>query len=212
MSGEIVKEWYFWLVSIAAGAFMAFVYDVLRLFRRLVRHGRFAVDLEDILYWTACFGLSFTLLYYGNNGVIRFAAVLGAALGMFGYAVTAGRFFVRFSFWVIDKTVGALFRLIGKIMRRIGRIRKPIQCFVHKWYCRRKCHFNRTLQKLQLTCTSNRHKIKVSRHRQIVRANRAEDRKGEVTDVGKGGSKKSKQTKTGRKNRTEDAGISPRQK
>ena len=79
MSGEIVKEWHFWLVSIATGAFMAFVYDVLRLLRRLLRHGRFAVDLEDILYWTACFGLSFTLLYYRNNGVIRFAAVLGAA-------------------------------------------------------------------------------------------------------------------------------------
>ena len=52
---------------------MAFAYDVLRLFRRLVRHGRFAVDIEDILYWTICFLLSFTLLYYGNNGVIRFA-------------------------------------------------------------------------------------------------------------------------------------------
>ena len=44
MSGEIVKEWYFWLVSIATGAFLAFVYDVIRLFRRLVRHGRLAVD------------------------------------------------------------------------------------------------------------------------------------------------------------------------
>ena len=95
MSREIVREWHFWLASIMTGVFMAFTYDLLRLFRRLVRHARIIVDLEDILYWTACFGLSFTLLYYGNNAVIRFAAVLGAAVGMLFYELTAGRYFVK---------------------------------------------------------------------------------------------------------------------
>jgi len=116
MSGNIIREWHFWLASIATGACMAFAYDLLRLFRRLVRHGRFAVDLEDILYWSACFVISFSLLYYGNNGVIRFAAVFGAAIGMCIYILTLGRVFVRFSFFIIDKTIGNLIRLIAKIM------------------------------------------------------------------------------------------------
>ena len=103
MSREIIREWHFWIASIVTGAGMAFAYDLIRLFRRLVRHGRIAVDLED---WTACFVVSFTLLYYGNNGVIRFAAVLGAAVGMAGYVFTVGRFFVKISFGIIDKTVG----------------------------------------------------------------------------------------------------------
>lgn len=106
MSREIIREWHFWIASIVTGAGMAFSYDLIRLFRRLVRHGRIAIDLEDLLYWTACFAVSFTLLYYGNNGVIRFAAVLGAAVGMAVYVVTIGRFFVKISFWLIDKTVG----------------------------------------------------------------------------------------------------------
>lgn len=202
MSGEIVKEWHFWLVSIATGAFMAFVYDVLRLLRRLLRHGRFAVDLEDILYWTACFGLSFTLLYYGNNGVIRFAAVLGAALGMFVYTVTVGRFFVRVSFWIIDKTVGSLFRLTGKTIQKIHRLLRPIQCFAKKCYCKWKSHIKRLLQKLQLTCTSNRHKMKVHKHK------KAKDRKGEGSDVRKSGERKSERKKAGRKKHPEDSGIS----
>ena len=49
MSREIVREWHFWLASIMTGVFMAFAYDLLRLLRRLVRHARIIVDLEDIL-------------------------------------------------------------------------------------------------------------------------------------------------------------------
>ncbi|MDE7207886.1 MAG: spore cortex biosynthesis protein YabQ, partial [Lachnospiraceae bacterium] len=85
MSKNIIVDLDLWLVSIASGVCMAFAYDFLRLFRRLVRHRRFVVDIEDLLYWTLCFFASFTILYYANNGVIRFVAVLGAALGMLLY-------------------------------------------------------------------------------------------------------------------------------
>ena len=52
MSENIIADLDLWIVSIATGVCMAFVYDLLRLFRRIVRHGRFAVDVEDLLYWT----------------------------------------------------------------------------------------------------------------------------------------------------------------
>lgn len=101
---------------------MAFAYDLLRLFRRLVRHGRLAVDLEDLLYWTLCFLASFTLLYYGNNGVIRFVAVLGAALGMLVYSLSMGRIFVKFSYFLINKTIGSVFRFLCKIIKKLHKI------------------------------------------------------------------------------------------
>lgn len=122
MSENIIIDMDLWLASIAAGACMAFAYDILRLFRRLVRHGRLAVDLEDMLYWAACFFASFTLLYYGNNGVIRFVAVFGAALGMLAYIVSAGRVFVKFSHFLINKTIIRFLRLIGGFARRLHRI------------------------------------------------------------------------------------------
>jgi len=199
MSGEIVREWYFWLISIATGMFMAFVYDVVRLFRRLVRHGRFAVDLEDIIYWAACFGLSFTLLYYGNNGVIRFAAVLGAAAGMAVYAVTVGRFFVRVSFFVIDRTIGSLFRLIRKSMRKLQRLLRPVRCFVRNLSMR-------LFQKIRLTRIGKRHKIKVHSH------GRAKDGEGETTDGKKNGKRKTRRKNSSKdsKFRAKDTGVSPR--
>lgn len=184
MSGEIVREWHFWLVSVAAGACMAFVYDVVRLFRRLVRHGRLAVDLEDILYWAACFGLSFTLLYYGNNGVIRLAAVLGAAVGMLAYAVTIGRFFVKISFLIIDRTAGSLLRALRRLLVPVRRA------------------LIRLFHKIRLTGAAIRHKMKVHSRR------KAGDRKGKAADGKKKGKAKAKCKKTKKK----DAGVSPREK
>ncbi len=95
MSGTIIREWYFMLYSVLTGIVFAYLYDHIRLFRRLMKHKRWLVDAEDILYWMFCFFASFSLLYYGNNGVVRFFAVLGAALGMFLYSKTIGRIYVK---------------------------------------------------------------------------------------------------------------------
>ena len=122
MSKNIIADLDLWLVSIAAGVCMAFAYDLLRLFRRLVHHGRFAVDVEDLLYWTICFFASFTILYYANNGVIRFVAVLGAALGMLLYSVTIGKIFVKFCYFLINKTIGSALRFLCRIIKRLHKI------------------------------------------------------------------------------------------
>ena len=185
MSREIVREWHFWLASIMTGVCMAFAYDLFRLFRRLVRHARIIVDLEDILYWTACFGLSFTLLYYGNKGVIRFAAVLGAAVGMLFYALTVGRFFVKWCYFVIDRTIGRLLRFVKHFF--VGTIHKI---------------FN----KIRLTCAKKRHKMK------LYFQKAARGRKGETKD-GKNGKKGSRKRKHKKRTKTEEknAAVSPRQ-
>lgn len=101
MSETIIREWYFLLCSLLVGFFFAFIYDQIRLLRCLWRHVRLLVDVEDILYWGFCFCVSFSLLYYGNHGVVRFFAVLGAATGMFFYSKTVGRIYVKGLYHII---------------------------------------------------------------------------------------------------------------
>ncbi|MBO5033230.1 MAG: spore cortex biosynthesis protein YabQ [Lachnospiraceae bacterium] len=171
---------------------MAFSYDFIRLFRRLVRHGRFAVDLEDILYWTVCFLLSFTLLYYGNNGVIRFAAVLGAAAGMGIYAVTLGRFFVKVSYWLIDQTIGNFFRLTVRIIRSLQRTLMPVKRLAARLSGR--CSKIRFLPKYGLTRQRIEHKMKLCRGK--------DKGKGETAHGKSKAQKKQAEAK-------ENAGVSP---
>lgn len=127
MSGTIITEWHFWMASIITGVIMTFAYDILRLLRRIIRHNRFFVDMEDLLFWAACFFTSFTLLYYGNNGVIRFAAVMGAGIGMLAYTLTVGRFFVKYSVFVIRKVTGIVHWTIGRIKAFLHWLFTPVR-------------------------------------------------------------------------------------
>lgn len=95
MSETIIWEWYFLLYSVITGVGFAYIYDNIRLLRRIFRHKRWLVDIEDVLYWVVCFLVSFYLLYYGNHGVVRFFAVIGAGIGMYLYAKTIGRLYVK---------------------------------------------------------------------------------------------------------------------
>ena len=163
MSENIIADLDLWIVSIATGVCMAFVYDLLRLFRRIVRHGRFAVDVEDLLYWTFCFFASFVILYYGNNGVIRFVAVFGAALGMLLYSVSIGRVFVKFSYFLINKTIGSAVRFLCRIIKKLHKVISSVNR-KNRELLKKVGIFNkiRKISRYRLTHRLFRHKIKVS--------------------------------------------------
>ena len=122
MSDTIIREWHFLWYAVATGYGFAFFYDFLRLLRRLFHHGRVMVDIEDLLYWTVCFLISFTLLYYGNHGVIRFFAVLGAGAGMYLYSITLGRFLVKGTYFLICKLCSPFIRFVRFIKNRLTRM------------------------------------------------------------------------------------------
>lgn len=125
MSYTIITEMYFWLVCVVTGILMTFAYDCLILLRHIFRHSRLWVDIEDVIYWIISFFASFVVLYYENDGIIRFVAVLGAAVGMLIYRFTVGRFFVKTGLWIYDNIIVRLFRLLKRI--KLG-LHKRILC------------------------------------------------------------------------------------
>ncbi len=95
MSPYIYQEGRFWLISLCMGAGIALLYDCFRIIRRVIRHSSFWVSVEDLLYWIAVSLGVFVILYYENNGVLRWFAVLGAAVGMVVYKGVLGHFLVE---------------------------------------------------------------------------------------------------------------------
>ena len=51
MNEDIMAELYFLLHSFGMGVLIMILYDVLRIFRKLVAHSVFALALEDLIYW-----------------------------------------------------------------------------------------------------------------------------------------------------------------
>ena len=96
MSPFIAEEGAFWLSSVLLGIAIAFVYDCLRVFRRVVVHGTVMISLEDLFYWVFVSFRFFYLLYSENDGTVRWFAIAGAFVGMLLFEKTAGPIFVRY--------------------------------------------------------------------------------------------------------------------
>ena len=85
MSQNIINEVTFFLHSFMMGIVITFMYDGFLILRRLIKHSDILVSLEDMVFWIACAIGVFYMLYEENNGILRWFAVFGAALGMIVY-------------------------------------------------------------------------------------------------------------------------------
>lgn len=117
MSTHIVEETVFLYNSILMGVFVSFIYDIIRIFRRVVSHNRIFLSIEDLGYWMFCAWEMFCLLYRESNGVLRWFAILGVALGMALYLLTVSRFFVTYVSKAIKKLLSVIGKLISFLMR-----------------------------------------------------------------------------------------------
>ncbi|MBQ7841574.1 MAG: spore cortex biosynthesis protein YabQ [Lachnospiraceae bacterium] len=108
MSPLIYEEGWFLLHSVLLGFGVTFVYDCLRICRRVIPHHTFWISLEDLFYWIFVSISIFYLLYRENNGAFRWFSILGAGIGMILFQKTVGRIFVRYCsamlLWIRKKT------------------------------------------------------------------------------------------------------------
>lgn len=112
MGNAIVGENSFLLYSLFMGIFITFIYDLIRIMRRVINHNIFFISLEDILFWIFC-GISvFYMMHTQSNGTLRWFAVLGALAGMLLYMKTVSRLLVK---WV-SKSLNWVKEKIGKAL------------------------------------------------------------------------------------------------
>ena len=106
------KDTLFLLQACATGVMITFVYDWLRIFRRVIPHKQFAVSLEDFLFWVCCAIYVFMWMYRVSNGSLRWFAVGGALFGMYLYKRLISRLFVTY----VSKLLKCVLRIFGKIL------------------------------------------------------------------------------------------------
>ena len=85
MSLYIQEEAGLAVLSFVLGILLMISYDLLRLFRLLIPHGSLWTGLEDFFYWIYCAVMTFSLLFYENDGILRGYVIVSSFLGMFLY-------------------------------------------------------------------------------------------------------------------------------
>ena len=107
------------------GIFLTFVYDLFRIFRRVVPHNGFFISMEDLFFWVYCGEEVFLLMYHESDGTLRWFAVLGAMVGMFLYRKLISPFFVKY-------TSLALCRLLKFLEKVLHFLSRPIVFLLRK--------------------------------------------------------------------------------
>lgn len=114
ISQEIPHQARLFLMAVVTGTGMVLVYDLFRIFRRVVKHETVGIAIEDMLFWISCAFWLFRLMYRENDGSIRGFVILGAFVGMLLYTIL-------FSKWVVRGGT-AVFRFIVKVITKIARV------------------------------------------------------------------------------------------
>lgn len=110
----------FLLHALLMGIFITFVYDVIRIFRRVIPHNSFFVSLEDLGFWIYCAGTVFLLMYHESNGELRWFAVLGAVGGMLFYGKLISPFFVKYVSLILSRLLGIIGKALRQMLRPLG--------------------------------------------------------------------------------------------
>ncbi|MCL2190009.1 MAG: spore cortex biosynthesis protein YabQ [Defluviitaleaceae bacterium] len=115
------QAWLF-LTTVMVGGAVGLFYDFFRVLRRTAPHKKWAVQVEDVLFWLAVTILVFYYMLHRNYGEIRPFTLLGMAVG-------AAFYFAAISPYVVKLAV-ALVEYVKKIISAvIGIVLLPLRMF-----------------------------------------------------------------------------------
>ncbi|MEG2441544.1 MAG: spore cortex biosynthesis protein YabQ [Acetivibrio sp.] len=136
MSKMIISEAYFYLSSFLWGMALVAIYDVLRIFRRIIKHNKKWTVVEDLLFWITAAILIFRMIYQYNNGILRIPGMIILILGMIFYHYVVSNPFVgclnRKIICPMKKTMGVFIKGLKKLVKKVrmevpGNSKKAIE-------------------------------------------------------------------------------------
>lgn len=127
MSETIYAEFNTFCYAIMLGAFCGIIYDIIRIFRRIIKKKIAVTAVEDIIYWLVVSVLMFMLMYRENGGMVRGYAIISIAAGMILYEISIGKFFVKY----VSKLLNYILNRIRKVMEFVlKKVLKPFTIIV----------------------------------------------------------------------------------
>ena len=132
MSHVIAGELLGVVTALLCGMAITLVYDVLRIFRRVVAHGNFWIGVEDFLFWIWTSLWIFSVLYRENDGNFRLYTIFSMVLGMVLYHKTISELLVKFFGKFLKKVVQLLLFPIKRLKIHISFLGKKLKKILHR--------------------------------------------------------------------------------
>lgn len=126
----VQSQIYSFLVTVYGGFIIAFIYDIYRVFRLILKPKKFLSNIGDIIFWVIGTIVMLFFMYISNYVEIRFYSILGFVIGILLYNVLFSRF--------ITDLLLKIFRFATKIIMKVIQIAvypiKIVLRFLHIQY------------------------------------------------------------------------------
>lgn len=96
ISRIVIWEGEFVAFTVTIGMALSLIYDIIRIIRRIIPHGTWAIAVEDILFWTFVGVFIFVISFMEIDGTIRWYTLCSVAMGAFMYYYTVSRYVVKY--------------------------------------------------------------------------------------------------------------------
>lgn len=159
----MVSEGEFLLHAMLMGVFITFVYDLLRIFRRVVPHGSFLVSLEDLVFWIYCGAEVFLLMYHESNGTFRWFSILGAMTGILTYKKLVSSLFVKYVSLALTKILKMLAGVMKWLLRPFGFLRRKAGDLRRRVGSRIRCRAGKIKRAIKNRLTVSRKMFRINR-------------------------------------------------
>ncbi len=93
---EIENEIVIFFVAVKTGIYLTLVYDILRIFRRVVKHNEIIVGIQDLIFWIVGGLFIFSMLFENTSGIIRTFVLVGMIMGAYLFNATIGKYLVKY--------------------------------------------------------------------------------------------------------------------
>lgn len=119
------------LTAVILGLAFGLGYDLVRIFRMIIRHNKFFLQTEDFVFWLGAAAITFWVMFENNDGEVRPFVLIGVGLGMVVY-------FCALSLWVwggtkkiIDIFKGILRVFLRPMVKFLRFMIKPAEILIN---------------------------------------------------------------------------------
>lgn len=119
ISNGILEQGGLFVSGILCGVIVWFLYDLIRLWRRLVSHGQVWIAVEDVIFFLICAMVGFQVLYPQSLGQLRVFLALAFVVGSLAYHKLVSPYLIRAGTWLIHS--------VKKVFRKafVNKEKKP---------------------------------------------------------------------------------------
>lgn len=107
----VSSQAYTFLITVLGGMIVGFIYDLFRVWRKIIKTRNIMVYAQDIIFWILVSLVVFGTLFISNAGEIRGYLLIGIILGTTIYMLTLSQYVVDFLIRAVRILVGILIYL-----------------------------------------------------------------------------------------------------